>query len=255
MRIELQPAYILHSRPFRDTSLIIDCLTRDFGRLSLIAKGARSAKSRQRQLCQPFGSLLLSWQGKSSLKTMISIESRQLPLNLRGDHLFSGFYLNELLTRVIPEEDSCQEVYHRYGLALEQLSRQEPLEPVLRSFELGLLEDLGYSVDLTYDAMGNPLSAAGLYQWRPEHGWTLVVHPEGPAMEAVSEPARSTASAVSNAFVGAHLLALSRQDFTPDTLRTAKTLSRLLFQPLLGSRPLESRKLFQKTLPLNTEAL
>ncbi|MBU3069920.1 DNA repair protein RecO [Aestuariicella sp. G3-2] len=231
MRVELQPGYILHSRPFRDTSLILDCLTEDYGRLSLIAKGARSAKSRQRQLCQPFTPLLLSWQGKSSLKTLTSIESRQLPLGLKGEFLFSGLYLNELLTRLVPEQDSCPEIYQSYEVALGQLADMLPLEPVLRAFELRMLEDLGYHLDLSRDADGLDLRAEEMYQWWPEQGWRL---------------ASDTLTAQS--FPGVHLQAMREGDFQdPQTQRSAKVLTRILFKPLLGERPLQSRKLFQKT--------
>lgn len=230
MRVELQPAYILHTRPFSDTSLILDCLTADYGRLSLIAKGARAAKSRQRQLCQPFGALLLSWQGKSSLKTLIAIESRQLPLGLQGEYLFSGLYLNELLTRVVPEQDSCPEIYQSYATALRQLADKAALEPVLRAFELRMLEDLGYHLDLRHDADGLALQADAVYQWWPEQGWRI-------ASDRLAAPL----------FSGAHLLALQAEDYRdPHTLRQAKTLTRMLFQPLLGNRPLESRKLFRR---------
>lgn len=230
MRVELQPAYILHTRPFSDTSLILDCLTADYGRLSLIAKGARAAKSRQRQLCQPFGALLLSWQGKSSLKTLIAIESRQLPLGLQGEYLFSGLYLNELLTRVVPEQDSCPEIYQSYATALRQLADKAALEPVLRAFELRMLEDLGYHLDLRHDADGLALQADAVYQWWPEQGWRI-------ASDRLAAPL----------FSGAHLLALQAEDYRdPQTLRQAKTLTRMLFQPLLGNRPLESRKLFRR---------
>lgn len=231
MRIELQPAYILHTRPFSDTSLILDCLSAEHGRLSLLAKGARAAKSRQRQLCQPFMALLLSWQGKSSLKTLIAIESRQLPLGLQGDYLFSGLYLNELLTRLLPEQDSCPEVYQSYATALHQLADRAPLEPVLRSFELRLLADLGYHLNLTHDADGAALQPDELYQWWPEQGWRT-------ASDQLRVPL----------FPGRHLLALQAEDYRdPQTLRLAKILSRMLFQPLLGTRPLQSRKLFSKS--------
>jgi DNA repair protein RecO (recombination protein O) len=230
MRVELQPAYILHTRPFSDTSLILDCLTADHGRLSLVAKGARTSKSRQRQLCQPFGALLLSWQGKSSLKTLTSIESRGLPLHLQGDYLFSGLYLNELLTRVVPEHDSCPEIYQSYEVAIHQLAQKDALEPVLRAFELRMLEDLGYHLDLTFDAEGVELQPDNLYQWWPEQGWRV-------ASDTIAAPV----------YLGLHLLALRAEDYRDEhTLRLAKHLTRMLFKPILGNRPLESRKLFHK---------
>lgn len=230
MRVELQPVYVLHSRPFKDSSLIVDTLSHEYGRLSLLAKGARSAKSRQRQLCQPFIPLLVSWQGKSHLKTLTSIESRHAVAPLRGDHLYSGLYLNELLVRLLPEQDACPEVYLRYSQALIQLSSLASLEPVLRDFELGLLADLGYRVDFTFDAMrGCPLDAASEYEWRDQQGWGAVT------------------GALPGAFSGACLLAIGQGDYREaETLKQAKRLTRMLLKPLLGQRPLQSRQLFKK---------
>ncbi len=235
MRVELQPGFVLHSRPFRDSSLILDCFTRDYGRLSLVAKGARSAKSRQRQLCQPFMALLLSWQGKSNLKTLIQLESCELPLRLTGNHLFSGFYLNELLIRLLPEQDSCPEIFDRYRQTLQSLAQQEDLEPVLRKFEFGLLEELGYRINLYRDADGIELDAQQNYRWQPEHGWLALSGEMG------------AAQGCRDGFPGEALLAMAMEDYrAAETRRVAKQLSRMMYQPLLGNRPLESRKLFQK---------
>ncbi|MAZ88144.1 MAG: DNA repair protein RecO [Cellvibrionaceae bacterium] len=226
MRIELQPAYVLHSRPFKDTSLILDCLTHDYGRVAVLAKGARSAKSRQRQLCQPFVPLWLSWQGKSSLKTLTQLEASAPTLMLQGNFLFSGFYLNELLVRLLPEQDPHSNTYLRYQDCLMQLSEGGDLEPVLRQFEFGFLEDLGYQVDFGHDAAGTPLIPDGFYSWREDHGW-----------ERRAEH--------SSGFTGAALRAMGVGDWASmDTRRQAKRLARMMLQPLLGSKPLQSRLLF-----------
>jgi len=227
MRVELQPAYVLHARPFKDTSVILDCLTLDHGRVSVLAKGVRSAKSRQRQLCQPFTPLWISWQGKSDLKTMVGLEASDLPLSLKADHLYSGLYLNELLTRLLPERDECRETFERYVAALRQLACTGDLEPILREFELGLLDDMGYAVNFSCDQVGQPLSESGCYVWRDHSGWEL------------------SATVRPHNFTGWCLLAMGVNDWAdPLTRKQAKYLTRGLLKPLLGSRPLNSRKLF-----------
>jgi DNA repair protein RecO (recombination protein O) len=227
MRVELQPAYVLHARPFKDSSVILDCLTQDHGRMSVLAKGARSAKSRQRQLCQPFTPLWISWQGKSDLKTMVGLEASDLPLSLKADHLYSGLYLNELLTRLLPERDECRETFERYVAALHQLANAGDLEPILREFELGLLDDMGYAVNFSSDHSGESLSESGCYEWRDHSGWESV---------AIVRP---------HSFSGSCLLAMGDRDWTdPLTRQQAKYLTRGLLKPLLGVKPLNSRKLF-----------
>ncbi len=229
MRVELQPAYILHTRPFSDTSLILDCLTEQYGRLSLLAKGARSPKSRQRQMCQPFRALLVSWQGKSNLKTLVDIEAQSQPLNLAGRFLYSGFYLNELIVRALREGDACPEIYQRYRLALMQLDSQAELEPLLRELELGLVADLGYGIDLRHDATTSaPLEPDSWYRLVAEQGLVYV-----------------PAEAGGDSFLGRHLLAVASADYSDvEALRQAKRLTRLLLKPIVGDKPLKSRELF-----------
>lgn len=227
MRVELQQAYVLHARPFKDTSLILDCFTEDYGRIAVLAKGARSAKSRQRQLCQPFTAVSVSWQGKSDLKTMIGIEARSLPVSLKANYLYSGLYLNELLTRLLPERDPYPETYRRYHMALSQLALGEVLEPVLREFELGLLFDMGYAVSFETDHSGEQLIESAYYLWREQDGWQRA-------------PTESTTG-----FRGHSLLEIGRHDWSDaTTCLQAKALTRMLLKPLLGNRPLNSRKLF-----------
>ena len=229
MRVELQPGYVLHARPYSDSSLILDCFAEEFGRVSLLAKGARNPKSRQRQLCQPFQPLILSWQGKSDLKTLTHIEMQGTDYRfLQGDYLYSGFYLNELLLRTLSVGDSAPELYQLYGTALGELLRQQPLEPSLRRFELALLAERGYGVDLQREADHHtPLQAQACYHWYPESGWWRA------------------AGDAPGAFDGAHLLAIGSDELdNSDVLKTAKRLSRLLLKPLLGEKPLRSRELF-----------
>src|SRR5207253_3115583 len=105
MRISLQPAFILHHRPFRETSVLLDVFSEEYGLVSLVAKGVRTHRSKLKALLQPFVPLLVSWQGKSELMNLVSAEARTTPFQLHGDCLLSGFYLNELLVRLLQKED------------------------------------------------------------------------------------------------------------------------------------------------------
>jgi len=232
MRVELQPAFILHSRPFSDSSLIVDCLTQDHGRLSLLAKGARSQKSRQRQLLQPFNSLSISWQGKSDLKTLTHAEIMGgYPTDpLQGHFLYSAFYINELLVRLLPEKDFCGGIYQLYHQLLKSLYANEHLESQLRNFELRLLQELGYGVQFDRDIRsGLPIRPDCYYRFVREQGFEVT---HGSSSGEVM-------------FWGAHLQSIALGDFRDDqVLLTAKKFSRMALHPYLGSKPLQSRKLF-----------
>jgi len=239
VRVELQPAYVLHSRPFSDSSLIVDCLTPDFGRISLLAKGARAAKSRQRNLLQPFLPLSVSWQGKSALKTLIGVETQSLRLPLQGKSLYCGFYLNELLVRLLPELDAMPEILSIYQQVLEALSLPSAegsgFEVVLRRFERQLLQLLGYEINFLYEALSaEPINTHAHYRYEPEQGFVRV---DGNLTRA--ELGRVML------FQGEQVLALAAHDYKqPTTLYAAKCVMRLALQPLLGRKPLQSRKLF-----------
>src|SRR5690606_35883758 len=153
MRLELQPAFILHVRPYRDTSLLVDFFTPTCGRVSAVARGMRQRKSTARVLLNPFTRLLISLQGKSELKLLTAVESDNRFFNLQGEQLYSGFYLNELLMRSLPVLDAHEQLFGFYEQSLMALQAGQDLEPVLRSFELELLAELGYGVDFEQDAL------------------------------------------------------------------------------------------------------
>jgi DNA repair protein RecO (recombination protein O) len=161
MSIRLQPAYVLHRREYRDTSLIVELLTPDHGRLSAVARGARRASGRrpgQGALLQPFLALLVSLSGGSELKTLTSIESQEIRPQLQGETLYSALYVNELVMRLLHRDDPHPEVFESYRLALSQLAGGQATDLVLRRFEFSLLEELGYGFDLWTDgASGEPL--------------------------------------------------------------------------------------------------
>lgn len=239
MRIEFQPAYVLHTRPYRDTSLLLDLLTPDLGRVGAVAKGVRRGKSQRRPLLNPFTPILVSLQGRSSLKTLTAVEANGRGHHLSGLTLYSGFYVNELLVRLLGELDPNPDIFDDYQWTLEALSainaetNRSP-EPLLRQFEWRFLESLGYGIGFDQEAdTGNPINPAVSYRFDPEAGFS-------PAEES------QTQANSPQLFLGRDLLACANTDFSnPQTLTTAKRLSRLMLQPLLGGKPLKSRELFR----------
>lgn len=240
MRIELQSAWVLHTRPYRDTSLIADLLTRDHGRVSVIAKGVRksgrSQKNNQRQRLNPFIPLLVSCQGRNELKTLTGIETQGHAEFLGGKVLFSALYLNELLIRLLPAMDAHPQVFDHYQQVLRELGQcnqhadvdeHNLLECILRRFEFNFLHELGYGIDFRYDCQsGAKISAEHSYNFYPDRGFVLSHKP---------------------AISGQHLLALAEDVFnSADVRRTAKYLTRTALQVLLGDKPLKSRELFQQ---------
>lgn len=232
-RIELQPAYILHTRPYRDTSLLVDVLTEDHGKITLVAKGARSKKNKQRSLFQPFQSLSISWQGKSSLKTLIDIEAISTGFFLQGNCLYSAMYVNELLTYLLPQDDPSDQIFIDYQQLLYSLAQPEvQLEPCLRRFEFSLLTMLGYGVDCSVDSDGHDIIDHQSYRWLDNHGF--IVSQEG-QVYLDSPPV----------FSGAALQAIASNDYSSDqTRKTAKLLIRQLLAPLLKGKTIKSRELF-----------
>jgi DNA repair protein RecO (recombination protein O) len=230
MTVELQPAYILHTRPYRDTSMLVDFLTPEFGRITAVARGVRARKTPKRNLLNPFTRLLISFQGKTDLKLLTHFEAEGAHFPLTAKHLFSGFYLNELLVRLLPELDAHPEIYSLYEQSLQALSGQQDLEPVLRVFEFQLLQELGYGIDFNADAKsGDVISAQASYCLDPSQG-VYVAHADVP---------------LNFQFSGAHINAIAQRDFVlPEVKQTAKRISRILLKPLLGSKPLMSRELF-----------
>ncbi len=141
----MHPAYVLHARRYRDTSLLVDLFSREHGRMTAVARGVRGAKSKHRGLLQPIMPLSVSWFGKSDLVTLNSIEPHHTPHYLTGDRLLSGLYLNELLVRALHQHDPHVELYDAYADTLAQLTRQAVrIELTLRLFEKQLLQQIGY---------------------------------------------------------------------------------------------------------------
>ncbi len=230
----LQHAFILHTRQFRETSLIADLLSEECGRVSVIFRGVRGKKSRTRALLQPFSKILVSWQGARELKTVTSVESSDQRFSLSGHFLYSGLYVNELLQRLLHPLDPHPELYQLYSELLSSLSTQRPLELSLRLFEMQLLELLGYGLPL-YEEAGNgeSLAVSGWYHFVPENGFFRVAVPLSQEQRASLYP-------------GKLLIALAEGNLDgPEQLFHAKRLMRSALAALLGNRPLRSRELFK----------
>lgn len=225
MQPELQPAYLLHTRPYRESSLLAELLVVGQGRVGVVMRGARRGRSSPAQLFQP---LLVSLGGLGELKSLKVCEAAGTLLMLAGPSLFSGFYLNELLVRLLPRDLALPEVFAAYALALGELAETQDVEPILRRFEKELLDNLGYGFDFDIDAdNGEPVQAGVSYSFWPERGLS-----------------RCGASAAG--FDGAVLLELASGRYdSPEARRAAKQILRQSLARQLGDKPLKSRELFQ----------
>ncbi|MEE8429309.1 MAG: DNA repair protein RecO [Gammaproteobacteria bacterium] len=230
-RATLQPAYILHRYPYRDTSLLVEAFTRDYGRLGLVARGARRPTNRQRPYMQPFRPLLISYSGRSELSTLTGCESSGPAIALKGTLLFSGFYLNELLLRLLPRQDPHVDLFQCYEKTLQELGRDGG-QRALRLFEKRLLEELGYGLQLEYDVNWHrPLEADRAYEFRLEHGPFAV----------------SASNRGALCFSGKSLISLQRGELSDaQSLRDAKRLMRAALNLYLGDRPLKTREVLRQ---------
>jgi DNA repair protein RecO (recombination protein O) len=174
-RVELTPGYILHHRPWRDTSRILEVLSRDHGRLTLFARAVRGPAARLAPVLQPFSALLLSWSGRGEAAQLTHAERADGRAPLPPASVMAAFYLNELLLRLTTRHDPQPVLFDQYHAALGSLRAGPPLEPALRLFEKRLLELSGYGLELATEAQGGtPLEARGYYQFRPSQGLVRV---------------------------------------------------------------------------------
>ncbi len=230
LQSECEAAFILHHHAYRDTSLLLEVLTERHGRQALVAKGARSAKSRLRGVLQPFQPLLLSWHCRAELGTLKQAEAAGPALRLPGQALFSGFYINELIMRLLPRGDLDVDCFGDYLQVLQQLS-QGSVESALRVFEKRFLEHLGYGLMLECDIdTGEPLRPDAHYRYVPEHGPSVL--PTGKTDES--------------AYTGRALLALHSEHFPGDAeLKQARRLLQQTLRLYLGDKPLKTREVFR----------
>lgn len=235
-RVDNATGYVIHARPWQETSLIVEAFTCEFGRLGLVARGARRARSQFRGLLLPFRRLLLSWSGRGELPTLTGADTDGPVRSLAGRALFSGFYLNELLMKLLARNDPHPELFEEYRRAVNGLGAEGTPDVVLRTFEKGLLDALGYGPTLDRAAdTGAPVFARKRYRYVPELG-------------PVEGPGAGEGPMVS----GRTLLALAagRMSAEGERERTeARQLMRAILAPHLGPRPLGSRQLFARAQP------
>ena len=229
-KVDGQPAYVLHSYPFRETSLIAEVFSRDFGRVALLARGARRPRSVLRGQLLAFQPLELSWSGKGEVQTLMKAEWQGGQPLLTGRALFCGYYLNELLMHLLPREDAHERLFAVYAETLQRFAAGVH-EADLRCFERALLQELGYGLTLMQDADGVPIEPAGFYAYEVERGPTRL--------------AKQGRSALS--VLGKTLLDLASGDFSDlRSLTEAKQMMRALIAYHTGGKSLETRKIFME---------
>lgn len=238
-RINNEPGFILHTYPFKETSVVAEVFTRAYGRVALIARGARRPTSAQRGLIQPFTPLLLSWFGKAELKTLHGAEWQGGIVAPQGRALMCGFYLNELMLRLLARGDAHEALYDAYVLTLIQLGEAPPemFEQILRRFEKTLLSETGYAATFDKEAgNGETVRAEWLYAYQPERG---PLRAERGSSEGVNVSGQTLLN-----------LAADKLD-DPATLAEAKPLMRALINYYLGAKPLYTRQLLRELTELN----
>jgi len=226
-RVQQQPGFILHHRPFRDSSQILDVLSCDHGKLALVARGSRGARSRLRGVLRPFMPLALSWVIRSDLGTLTGAEINGEPLSLTGDALLSGYYVNELILHFLHRHDPQPEIFETYSRTIQALAAAEQVAPCLRQFEIELLGQLGYGLTLDHESGSRKaLDPQQHYEYRVEQGPVPVKRTDGAMV-----------------FTGSTLSAIAQRQFDDsDVLRSASRLLREVITFHLGGKELKSRK-------------
>jgi DNA repair protein RecO (recombination protein O) len=226
-RIHCEAAFLLHHRPYQDSSQILDIISASHGRLALVARGSRSAKSRLAGILRPFLPLKLSWVIRGDLGTLTGAEMSGAPIALQGDALMSGYYASELLLKLLHRHDPHPEIFEAYGRTIENLAKSADVAAPLRHFEMELLRRIGYALNLDQDTeTSEPLRSDAMYEYRVEQGPVPIANRQGAMV-----------------FSGQELTAVRNEDFgRPEILSCAGRLLREVISFHLGGRELNSRK-------------
>jgi len=230
-QVLLERGFVLHQRPYRNTSQLLDCLTATHGRVVLVAHGSRRGPNSRRALLQPFAPLRLSWVRRGELGRLTHVEAESRNYDLNAQHLLAGFYINELLLRLMARGDPNSDIFSCYSRCLTALADAANVARTLRLFELQLLRALGYGLELMNDTeTGAPLQAESSYMFELERG---------PRTADLS-------SLQAEVYSGSELIAL-REETLPDeaSLRAAQRLLGRVLKAYLGERPLKSRLVFK----------
>ncbi|MGH8039359.1 MAG: DNA repair protein RecO [Stenotrophomonas sp.] len=234
MRIEDEPAFVLHARPWRETSLLVEVLTEQYGRIGVLARGVSSPRSQAlRAALQPLQWIRLTAVQRGELAQLRGAEALDAAPRLTGDAMLAGFYVNELVMRLAPRQDPLPELFEHYGLVRHRLGSGEPLAWTLRRFERDLLEDLGFGFDLAHGSDGEPIDPAARYELDPLEGPRRLLSERG------LDPRRGTAT-------GSALLALG-EDVQPgaDDLASLRRGMRAVLLHHLGGRGLKSWEMLE----------
>jgi DNA repair protein RecO (recombination protein O) len=231
-----EPAFVLHSYPFRETSLILDVFSRQHGRLTVVARGARRPKSSLRGMLMNFQPLLLSWFGKGEVRTLHSAEWQGGQPYLQGTALMCGFYLNELVINLLARDDPHQQLFDYYRATLHRLAHESDHAATLRCFEKHLLQELGYALILEREANnGKAIQPELCYRYAVERGALLDV-------EGVEDSDAQRGLPV----LGKTLLDMNADDYSdPNTAQQSKQLMRVLLNHHLGGKILHTRELIK----------
>lgn len=229
MNTELTQSFILHKRPYRETSLLLDVFSEKAGRISLIAKGVRQKKRNQTGIYQLYQPLLVAWIGRGDLQTITTVEVFSPRYELKAEAALCGLYINELIVKLLPLNESDSDIFTAYQQALTGLQQGTNTEIVLRLFEKSLLKHLGYGLVLDSEAENAlPIEDEQNYYYQPGSG--LYRWNQGQNNTAIS--GRSLR----------HLLMES--DFDQQSLYEIKQLMRAVIHYHLGGKTLKSRQLF-----------
>ncbi len=222
-----QSAFLLHSRPYREHQQLLDFFTEHDGRVAAITYIGKSKKSNKKALLQAFSPLKIELYGQGSLKKLRQVEAGGKSYLLTNNHLYSAFYLNELLVRLLGEQISCQTLFEQYHQSLITLSKQQPIEIILRNFELALLDELGLSFDFS-----------PVFDLNTSHFYYVVEQGFVPASSKLALPC----------YQAKHLQLIAQQVLSsPEVLHCFKVLMRQVLHHALGGKPLHSRKLFTQS--------
>ncbi|CAC9582625.1 DNA recombination and repair protein RecO [uncultured Gammaproteobacteria bacterium] len=224
-KIELTSAFLIHRRAFKESSLLLDFFTHEYGKIRLVGRSLRKSKTS----IQVFQHLKISYSGKGDLKGLNNWEVDDVPRRLQGESLILGMYVNELISRLLQDQDPHYELFVMYRDFVNQLTEIDAAlhHWLLRLFENNLLQELGYGVDLSYDVVGNEINQDLMYEYQHQGGF---------------------APSVTGKISGKLIYQLLADDINnmPDLvqLKVCRDLNRLRLKPLLGDKPLQSRSLF-----------
>ena len=243
IRQQLQPAFVIHTRAYRDTSMIVELFTPEHGRVSLLARGVKTGKAKKSLMLQPFRSLHVSWAGRGELPVMSAVEEAGRSVHLQGQALACGYYVNELIYHLLPRDDPAPELFARYWSVITTLDDLSLRDASLRNFELELLTHIGYEPVLDHDYQTGEMIAADTdYRYRVPEGPTL----PNDEPDAVGTPLTIRGKTLHDLAVG------NLED--PVSLKQARDLMRALIHYQLDGRELLSRALFNSYRKLESKS-